>query len=554
MQQVTLSFWQAALIALWVALVMSRGTGYSSLMLRFSPLMTGLIVGVVMGNVPLAMTITATIQLIYMGVFAPGGAMASEPAIATAIAVPAAILSGLAPAQAIGIAVPVGLLGGYLYSLRFFINTFTVTPLMDRYARELNDRGLTRSIIILPIIVSFLLFFPAMFITLYKGVPLIGAFVKAISAGKAIHVLGVVGGGLVSLGIALTIKVIGKKSFLPFFLLAYFLFVALVPLKMNIVTFAVIGAIIAYLFVLVTSEKEEVMGTENRTKDIDNTTETNASGKKQLTNKDLHTAWFRWWYANEIPHTFDRMIAPSLLWALTPSLRKLYKNKKDLQEAYERHTVFFNTQAIWGGGTVLGVSLSLEEVRAEALAEGKEENVVTSELINSTKVGLMGPLAAIGDSIDSGTVEYILIGLFLPWAVAGSAWGALLPWITFVVATYAYGFYFVKEGYGLGRNAATEIIGGKTTRNVIKGLSVLGLFMMGVLAASYVKVSSPLVWTLSGKPFALQTILDSILPGILPLAAVMGVYFYFEKRGLRVIQALLGLTVILIVLGVLGIL
>ena len=46
---------------------------------------------------------------------------------------------------------------------------------------------------------------------------------------------------------------------------------------------------------------------------------------EKITEKDLRKSWFRWWYANEIPHTYDRMIAPSFLWAITPILRKLYK-------------------------------------------------------------------------------------------------------------------------------------------------------------------------------------------------------------------------------------
>ena len=74
---------QALLIALFVAAVESRALGYATLTMRFSPLMAGFVVGLVLGNMPLAMTTVATIQLIYMGVVAPGGAMPSEPCIAS---------------------------------------------------------------------------------------------------------------------------------------------------------------------------------------------------------------------------------------------------------------------------------------------------------------------------------------------------------------------------------------------------------------------------------------------------------------------------------------
>ncbi|OTN72334.1 PTS system IIC component [Enterococcus faecium] len=66
----TLSVVQSLLIALWVAAVMSRWLGGgATLTLRFSPLMTGLVVGLIMGEVAQAMIVTAALQMIYMGFF-----------------------------------------------------------------------------------------------------------------------------------------------------------------------------------------------------------------------------------------------------------------------------------------------------------------------------------------------------------------------------------------------------------------------------------------------------------------------------------------------------
>ena len=95
---------------------------------------------------------------------------------------------------------------------------------------------------------------------------------------------------------------------------------------------------------------------------------------------------------------------------------------------------------------------------------------------------------------------------------------------------------------------------GERIRTIIDGLGVLGLFMMGILAASYVKLSSPLAFELSGKTFAIQSILDGILPGAIPLAAVVALYFYFKKNGLKITKAMLIYTAVLIVLGILNVL
>lgn len=273
---------------------------------------------------------------------------------------------------------------------------------------------------------------------------------------------------------------------------------------------------------------------------------------EEVTKKDVGLAWLRFYFVNEIPHSFDKYISPSLMWALMPILKKLYKDKHDLADAYERHLLFFNTQLSWGGGTITGIMASLESARAQEMYNNVPITI-DDDLIYNTKSGLMGALAGIGDAIDSGTIQYIFIAIALPWAQSGSPMGALFPFIAFSLYQLAIGYYFAQLGFRLGRTAATEVVGDKM-QGVIEGLSILGLFMMGILAGNYVKVSSSLQFTLSGKEFVIQNILDSVIPGLLPLLTVGGVYYYFTKKGLNVTKALVGLTVILGVLAFIGIL
>lgn len=273
---------------------------------------------------------------------------------------------------------------------------------------------------------------------------------------------------------------------------------------------------------------------------------------EEITKKDVGLAWLRFYFVNEIPHSFDKYISPSLMWALMPILKKLYKDKDDLAEAYERHLLFFNTQLSWGGGTITGIMASLESARAQEMYMG-QPITIDDDLIYNTKSGLMGALAGIGDSIDSGTIQYIFIAIALPWAQAGGAIGAIFPFLAFSLYQLFIGYYFAQLGFRLGRTAATEVVGDKM-QGVIEGLSILGLFMMGILAGNYVKVTSSLKFTLSGKEFVIQEILDKVAPGILPLVVVGGVYYYFSKKGLNVTKALIGLTVILGALAFIGIL
>lgn len=273
---------------------------------------------------------------------------------------------------------------------------------------------------------------------------------------------------------------------------------------------------------------------------------------EEITVKDVTTAYLRWHFANEIPHSFERYIAPSLLWALMPILRKLYKDDNSLRAAYERQLLFFNTQLTWGGGVITGLMSSMEQERARQEYDN-EDITMTDDLMYNTKAGLMGALAGIGDSIDSGTVQYIFIAIAVPWAQNGNPMGAIFPFVGFALYQVLVGLFFARQGFTMGRNA-TGLMQSSGVQNIIELLSILGMFMMGVLAGNYVKVTSSLAFDISGRPFVLQDTLNTILPGLLPLTVVLGVYYYYTKKGLKVTRALVGLTVILAVLAGVGIL
>lgn len=84
--------------------------------------------------------------------------------------------------------------------------------------------------------------------------------------------------------------------------------------------------------------------------------------------------------------------------------------------------------------------------------------------------------------------------------------------------------------------------------------NVIGLMMMGALTADYVTIDSPLTITASGSEFVVQDFLDSILPGILPLAAVFLIYWYMVRKGQKFTRILLAVIAISLIGGITGIL
>ena len=117
----------------------------------------------------------------------------------------------------------------------------------------------------------------------------------------------------------------------------------------------------------------------------------------------------------------------------------------------------------------------------------------------------------------------------------------------FALVPFLEGWYLSKLGYRLGREAISKLLEGGWIKQLIMGSSILGLFMVGALSASSVALEIPITFTMGGTETSVQAILDSILPGLLPLALVLGIYTFFRKRGQkigRVVFFLLGLSMV----------
>ena len=83
---------------------------------------------------------------------------------------------------------------------------------------------------------------------------MVGDVVTRLEGGTLFHVLETVGGALGAVGIALLLRIIGRKEYLWFFFLAYVLRFTLAPLEVSTVTWAIIGILISGIYVLIKRE------------------------------------------------------------------------------------------------------------------------------------------------------------------------------------------------------------------------------------------------------------------------------------------------------------
>ncbi|WP_024295105.1 PTS mannose/fructose/sorbose/N-acetylgalactosamine transporter subunit IIC [Lacrimispora indolis] len=253
-----MTFLQAVLIALfaylaWIATPWLGGQGISYHVFG-KPLVAGLIVGLIMGDVKNGIIIGATINALYIGAVTPGGAMASDINIAGYVGTALALSTAVSAEMAVSIAVPLGLVGTFVWQLFATINSFLVHK-TDKYAAEGNVAKLTFMTLGLPQMIAFVLRFIPVFLVLYFGASAAQNIVQFIPEWLT-KIITVIGGMLPALGMAVLLKMLlSTPSLLGYFILGFILIAAL---GLPIFTVALIGAALAMISMLGKANQEGV--------------------------------------------------------------------------------------------------------------------------------------------------------------------------------------------------------------------------------------------------------------------------------------------------------
>ncbi|MBV7389342.1 PTS system mannose/fructose/sorbose family transporter subunit IID [Enterococcus alishanensis] len=299
--------------------------------------------------------------------------------------------------------------------------------------------------------------------------------------------------------------------------------------------------------------------------------------KISLTKKDrLSVAWRSTFLQGS--WNYERMQNGGWAFAMIPALKKLYTTKEDRSAALKRHLEFFNTHP-YIASPILGVTLALEEERAN----GAPVDDVT---IQGVKVGMMGPLAGVGDPVFWFTVRPILGALGASLALTGNILGPIIFFVAWNIIRWAFMWYTQEFGYRAG-SAITDDLSGGLLQDVTKGASILGMFVLGALVQRWVNVKfTPVVsevkldkgayidWnslpsgakgiqqalqdqasglSLSAtKVTTLQDNLDQLIPGLAALLLTF-LCMWLLKKKVSPIIIILGLFVVGVGLHVLGV-
>lgn len=201
--------------------------------------------------------------------------------------------------------------------------------------------------------------------------------------------------------------------------------------------------------------------------------------KLQLSKSDRQKVWWRSTFLQG-SWNYERMQNLGWAYALIPAIKKLYTSKEDRAAALERHLEFFNTHP-YVAAPIIGVTLALEEERAN----GAE---IDDTAIQGVKIGMMGPLAGVGDPVFWFTVRPILGALGASLAIAGNIVGPLLFFFGWNIIRMAFLWYTQELGYKAGSEITKDLSGG-IIQKITKGASILGMFILAVLVERWVSIN-----------------------------------------------------------------
>lgn len=241
---------------------------------------------------------------------------------------------------------------------------------------------------------------------------------------------------------------------------------------------------------------------------------------------------------------FERMQAIGFAVSMIPAIKRFYTKKEDQAAALKRHLEFFNTQP-WIASSILGVTSAMERQKAA----GED---ITDADITGVKVGLMGPLAGVGDPLFWGTARPVLAALGASLAIQGNILGPLLFFFGLSIIRGATRWYGFRLGYEKGSAIVSEV-GGSTLKKLTQMASIMGLFVMGSLVSKWTSINIPFVLSTytaqdgTEVTNTVQSILDSLLPGLVPLLLTF-LCMWLLRRKVNAIWIIFGMFAI----GILG--
>lgn len=227
------------LIGLWAAF--AGIDFYSGQFYIGRPIVTGPVIGLIMGDYQTGLLVGAALELAWLGLVPLAGAQPPNVTIGAVVGTVFAIKGDFEPEVVVGIALPFAILMQQLIVLQFTWMSGMMHK-ADDYAKNGDVDGIAR-INHLGLIALGAMYFVVAVLPVYFGEEVATAIVEHVPA-QIISGLKVAGGLMPALGFAMLLKMMFKAQFIPYFVVG---FVAITYLNMPVLAIAAIGVAIAWI-------------------------------------------------------------------------------------------------------------------------------------------------------------------------------------------------------------------------------------------------------------------------------------------------------------------
>ena len=206
------------------------------------PLVSGLVIGIILGDIPGAIILASAVQALYIGLVTPGGSISPDMNLATWISVPLGLVSGADANITVALAAPLGILATILSQ-----PCHACMLLVVNHQKALVEKGKLHQATLVPIYghaVKFCFRFIPIFVFCYFGQDLLISVMDNAPT-WLIQIMTIFGRPMPLLGFAILLKMMVKETFeFVYYILGF----ALVGVfKVDIITVVVIASVLAYM-------------------------------------------------------------------------------------------------------------------------------------------------------------------------------------------------------------------------------------------------------------------------------------------------------------------
>ncbi len=207
------------------------------------PLVSALFIGMILGDIKTAMILGVEVQLIFIGLVTPGGSITPDMNLATYVAVPLGVVTGLDKGATVALAVTVASVANVMAT-----PCYAATLLPVNYQKKLVNEGKLQAATLVPVwgnVVKFLFRFIPTFVLNFWGQKAITT-ILAVCPDWVIDIMTVFGNPMCLVGFAILMKLMVKRPIDLLFYTFGFALTSVVP-GGNMVTVLIFGLVLAYI-------------------------------------------------------------------------------------------------------------------------------------------------------------------------------------------------------------------------------------------------------------------------------------------------------------------